>query len=146
MISFGKGMQKNVTEAFKATDLFSTVIVMPGGPTAPSSGDPDGSGPAGIEPGRKGAPSTPRPWPAISRLPGVETAYPDINFPALVGLEGEEEFRLVQVVPAAVAASKAVPVKWGKAYTSDDTNGVVVSRSFVRRLGTGIPRPPWGRR
>ena len=53
-----------------------------------------GVGPAGRAPS-----STTRPWPRSPRLPGVETAYPDINFPALVGLEGEEEFRLVQVVP-----------------------------------------------
>ena len=41
MISFGKGMQKNVTAAFQASDLFNTVMVMPGGPDEPS-GDPDG--------------------------------------------------------------------------------------------------------
>ncbi|MDH4197020.1 MAG: ABC transporter permease, partial [Candidatus Aminicenantes bacterium] len=40
MISFGKGMQKNVTEAFKASDLFNAVMVMPGGGEVPF-GDPD---------------------------------------------------------------------------------------------------------
>ena len=40
MISFGQGMQKNVTAAFKAGDLFNALTVLPGGPETPS-GDPD---------------------------------------------------------------------------------------------------------
>lgn len=144
MISFGKGMQKNVTEAFRASDLFNTIIVSPARPGGPG-GDPDSLRPQAPKPGRPNAVLDAAAVEAISRLPGVDTAYPDINFPALVGLEGEEEFRLVQVVPAAVATSRAVPVKWGKAYASDDANGVVVSRSFLRRLGTADPAAAVGK-
>jgi len=31
MISFGSGMQKNITERFKALDLFNSITVLPGG-------------------------------------------------------------------------------------------------------------------
>ena len=135
MISFGKGMQKNVTEAFKSADLFNSIMVMPGGPSE-AVGDPD-------EPGGRRAERAARTDAVLDdaavaeilKVPGVLTAYPEINFPALVALDGEEEFRLVQVVPAAVAASKAVRVKWGRAYASDDEKGVVISGSFARRLG-----------
>ncbi|RPJ02908.1 MAG: hypothetical protein EHM31_02300, partial [Candidatus Aminicenantes bacterium] len=105
MISFGKGMQKNVTAAFESSDLFNTVMVMPGGPGSPSD-DPDErgtvaeeAGPA--EAGKKDAVLDDAAVAGIAKIPGVRSAYPDINFPALVSLEGEEEFRLIQVVPAA---------------------------------------------
>ena len=85
MISFGTGMQKNVTAAFEASDLFNTLMVMPGGAEVPS-GDPD-------EAGRRDGPrprpeertpfSTPRPWPRSPGSQGVRTAYPDVNIPAL---------------------------------------------------------------
>ena len=144
MISFGKGMQKNVTEAFKASDLFNTLMVMPGGAEAPSMdpdrpGRPDGAG------GRSDTVLDDAAVAAISLIPGVRAAYPDVSFPALVGLEGEEEFRLIQVVPAAVAASKAVPVGWGRAYGSDDEEGVIISRSLARRLGAREPAAAVGK-
>ncbi len=144
MISFGKGVQKNVSEAFRASDLFNTVLVSPARARGPE-GDPDAPRPQAPEPGRPEAVLDAAAVEAIARIPGVETAYPDVNFPALVGLDGEEEFRLVQVVPAAVARSKAVPVKWGRAYASDDEAGVVVSRSFLRRLGAKDPATAVGR-
>ena len=144
MISFGKGMQKNVTAAFEASDLFNTVMVMPSGPEGPS-GDPDERRPAVRETGRKDAVLDAAAVAEISRIPGVRTAYPDINFPALVSLEGEEEFRLVQVVPAAVAGSKAVEVKWGRPYATDNEEGVIVSRTLARRLGTADPAAAVGK-
>jgi putative ABC transport system permease protein len=145
MISFGKGMQKNVTEAFRSSELFNTVMVMPGGPNLPS-GDPDEHPrPPAKTDGRPGAVLDDAAVAEISRIPGVLSAYPDVNFPALVGLEGEEEFRLIQVVPAAVAASKAVKVRWGRAFASDDEDGVVVSRSLARRLGTTDPAAAVGK-
>jgi putative ABC transport system permease protein len=144
MISFGKGMQKNVTEAFKASDLFNSLMVLSAGPEAPST-DPDRPGQARRASGRGDAVLDDAAVAEISRLPGVRTAYADVNFPALVGLEGEEEFRLVQVVPAAVAASIAVRIGWGRAYTSDDEAGVIVSRSLLRRLGMNDPSAALGK-
>lgn len=144
MISFGKGMQKNVTRAFKASDLFTTVMVMPGGAEAPS-GDPDHQRPPAEAPARPDAVLDDASVAAISKIPGVRMAYPDIGFPAMVGFGGREEFRLVQVVPAAVAASGGLMTKWGRAYTSDNEEGVVVSRSLLRRLGAADPASAVGK-
>ena len=138
MISFGKGMQKNVTDAFTASDLFTTIMVMPGGAEAPS-GDPDRQTPPVKAPARPDVVLDDAAVAAISRISGVRTTYAEISFPAMVGFEGAEEFRLVQVVPAAVAASKALKIKWGRSYASDDEKGVVVSRSLLRRLGKTDP-------
>jgi len=138
MISFGKGMQKNVTEAFKASDLFTTLMVMPGGPDVPLR-DPDRPGRTVSSGGRRDAVLDDAAVAEIARIPGVRLAYPDVNFPAMVSLGEKEEFRLVQVVPAAIAASGALKLGWGKSYASDDEEGVVVSQSLLRRLGKGEP-------
>ena len=138
MISFGKGMQKNVTEAFKASDLFTTLMVMPGGPDVPLR-DPDRPGRTASSGGRRDAVLDDAAVAEIARIPGVRLAYPDVNFPAMVSLGEKEEFRLVQVVPAAIAASGALKLGWGKSYVSDDEEGVVVSQSLLRRLGKGEP-------
>jgi len=145
MISFGKGMQKNVTQAFKASDLFNALMVMPGGPASPS-GDPDKpASRAAARAGRPGAVLDDAAVAEIVKVPGVLTAYPEVSFPALVGLEGEEELRIVQVVPAWVVASGAIRVKWGRAYATDDEAGVIVSGSFARRLGTKDPAAAVGK-
>jgi len=144
MISFGKGLQKNVTQAFKASDLFTTVVVMPGG-AEPPGGDPD----------RRPRPAEPAPRPdavlddqavaAISRLPGVRKAYPDISFPAIVGFGKAEEFRLVRVLPASALGAGSPGVKWGRPYASDAEEGVVVSRSLLRQLGQADPAAAVGK-
>ena len=146
MISFGKGMQRNVTLAFKSSDLFTTIMVMPGGPAAGPSGDPDRVGPALKEPARPNAVLDDTAVAAIAKLPGVRLAYPDIGFPAMVGLGQAHEFRLVQIVPAAMAASGALKVPWGRAYSSDDENGVVVSRPLLRRMGLTDPAKAVGQK
>jgi putative ABC transport system permease protein len=145
MISFGKGMQRNVTQAFKSSDLFTTIMVMPGGAEPPSR-DPDRPRPGAKEAVRSDAVLDGAAVAAIAKMPGVRMAYPDIGFPAMVGFGGAEEFRIVQVVPAAVASSSAFAVRWGRAYSSDDDEGVVVSRSLLRRLGAADPAAAVGRK
>jgi putative ABC transport system permease protein len=144
MISFGQGMQKNVTAAFKAGDLFNTLIVLPGGPAAPAR-DPDERRPSAQPAGRPEAVLDDAAVAEIARLPGVLGAFPDISIPALVDLDGEQEFRLVQVVPAAVVLSKAVEIRWGRPYGSDDQVAVIISRSLARRLGTAEPAAAVGK-
>ncbi|HOW84668.1 MAG TPA: ABC transporter permease [Candidatus Aminicenantes bacterium] len=143
MISFGKGLQKNVTRAFEASDLFTTVTVLPGGAEKPG-GDPDGK-PRAKAPGRADALLDDAAVAALARLPGVAMAYPDVSFPALVGLGDRREFRLVQVVPAAAVNSSALRIRWGRAYGSDDENGVVVNRTVLRQLGETEPAAAVGR-
>jgi len=144
MISFGQGMQKNVTAAFKASDLFNTIVVMPGGGLIPFD-DPDRGPRPEEKAGRADAVLDDAAVAGIARIPGVRMAYPDISFPAQVGLEGEEELRLVRVIPAAVLASNAAQVRWGKAFASDDEEGVVVSRTLLRRLGAADPAAAVGK-
>jgi putative ABC transport system permease protein len=144
MISFGKGIQKNVTEAFKTGDLFNTIMVLPGGPSRPS-GDPDAGRKIDHPAARTDAVLDADAVAAIAGLPGVLGAYPDVNFPALVDLDGEQEFRLVQVVPAEALRSKAFGIRWGRTFASDDEAGAIVSSSLARRLGTRDPASAVGK-
>ncbi len=145
MLSFGKGMQKNVTEAFRAAELFHSLTVLPGGAALPE-GDPDDPARELRDRGESGALLDEEALARIAEIPGVEAVYPDIHFPALIGFKDREEFRLVQVIPAAVAASPMIRVAWGKPFASDDEEAVIVSENFLRQLGVGDPASVIGRR
>jgi len=146
MISFGSGMQKNVTESFKALELFNSITVFPGGYIA-AGRDPD-------EPGQRfervAHPSSAildeKVVAEISELKGVETVFPDVNFPAIVRFNGQEEFRLVQVVPARVASSKMIKLQAGKPYLSDDENSVIISNWLLRQLKIKDPSTAIGKK
>jgi putative ABC transport system permease protein len=150
MVSFGRGIQKNVTESFRALDLFNTLTVLPG--------NVPGRGPRRAHQGREAAPpaeatgrgaQTILDEAAVARiagLKGVESAFPDIRLPALVRLDGGEELRLAQVVPAAIAGSRSVVYAAGRAYSSDDDEAVIVAASLLRELGVRDPRSAVGRK
>lgn len=139
MVSFGKGMQKNVTESFRTLDLFNSLTVFAGDFVGSDRLDPD----AGH---RITAPS--RPSQAvlddaavrkIAALKGVEMVFPEIRFPAIVRFNGEEEFRLVQVIPAEAVTSGAFRFSAGRGYSTDDSTSLVLSGSLLRRLGVEDP-------
>jgi putative ABC transport system permease protein len=144
MISFGRGMQRNVTTTFESLELFNVLTVSPGG-SSRHGGDPDDPAPrpaAGEDPSR---PLDDEAAGEIARFPGVETVYPDVNFPALVSLDGKDQLRLVQVLPARVAAGPPFKTAWGRSFASDDERAVVVGRDLLRRLGVADPAKAVGR-
>jgi putative ABC transport system permease protein len=148
MVGFGIGMQKNVTDNFRKLDLFNALTVLP-----------EGAGPAIPSRGRRG-PAQRRTAAAkpdaarlddaavarIAALPGVESAYAEIRFPAVIRFEGKEEFRLVQVLPAASGAFRAASLSAGRMYGSDDERAVVVSRGLLRQFDISDPAGAVGAR
>lgn len=150
MLSFGRGMQKNVTDRFQRMDLFNSMTVLPSDSIpgrAGREGDPDERGPEAPTPaaGESARILDDAAVAAVARIPGVVSAFPDVNFPAGVRLGGREEFRLVQVVPAAIAGSRMLRIPWGTAYAGDDADEAVVSRALLRRLGFEDPARAVGR-
>lgn len=135
MVGFGKGMQKNVTESFEKLDLLNSITVFPGGLLSRNLfRDPDES-PA-IQRAR-------RPETAIldddaikklESLKGVEIVFPEIRFPAIVKIGDSEEFRLVQVVPAKIAASKLIKLEAGKSFVRDDEDAAIIGKSLLRQM------------
>ncbi len=149
MVSFGRGMQKNVTESFRSLELFNTLTVLPGNAArAEPRGRGEGRLPGPPAAATVGAGSILDEAAAarIAGLAGVESAFPDIRLPALVRLDGNEELRFVQVVPASIAGSESIRFAAGRAYGSDDDEAVIISASLLKDLGVDDPGSAIGRK
>lgn len=66
---------------------------------------------------------------------GVETVFPDIRFPAEIGFKDRKEFSFVQVLPAQLIDTKLINLRTGGVYDDKDTGSLIISDSFLRRLG-----------
>jgi putative ABC transport system permease protein len=144
MVSFGKGMQKNVSDQFENLELFNYVTVFS-----------ESLGPLGFEgrsprgqrekresrEGQKESRETEikalddDAIAALQSIKGVESVFPDIRFPAEVRVNEEEVFSLIQVLPAEFAQSTLMILRAGKTYTSDEEDSLIISDSLLRRIG-----------
>ncbi len=145
MVSFGTGMQKNVSESFQSLELFNSITVLPEGFLRGGGRDPD-ERPAVEPPSKKTSAVLDDAAAAkIAALNGVEAVFPEIRIPALIRFNDKEELRLVQVIPARVAASKLVKFSAGKPYASDGDNSLIVSSSLLRQFGLRDPETAVGK-
>ena len=135
MVSFGKGMQKNLTETFRSLDLFNSITVFAEDFMGRERFDPDARTPEEPAAASARAVLDDAAVDKIGQFKGVDTVFPEIRIPALVRFNDREEFRLVQVIPARIVSSKLYRFRAGRGYASDDENSVVLSMSFLRRLG-----------
>jgi len=146
MISFGRGMQKNVTESFRALELFNSITVLPGGfMSERGTQDPDEKRAVSPPSGREESILDDKAAEKIAGLKGVEMVFPEMRIPALVKFNEKEELRLIQVIPAKVAASKLVKYRAGKAYGSDAENSLVISASLLRQFDIQDPQSVLGK-
>jgi putative ABC transport system permease protein len=132
MISFGKGIQKNVSENFRQLELFNYLMVFTDSAWM-RLGDPDSRRPEAPDEGSKAVLDDS----VIEKLKGfegVEAVFADIRFPASVKLNQKEEFVLIQVLPAELARSKLMKLRSGKPYVQDDVWSLIISDSLLRRL------------
>jgi putative ABC transport system permease protein len=161
MFAFGQGIQSNITDQFKKLDLFNYITVLgrrPGG--RPPSFDPDEGGEyreehrrRRVEEGGRGARDANQPTPPlnaqtlrqIEQIKGVQTAFPEVRFPAQVRLGDREEFTMVQVLSSDVVRSGLIQLRAGQAYESNDVNELLISVSLLRRLGVRDPASAVGR-
>ncbi len=133
MISFGKGIQKNVTQGFKQLELFNYFTVFPesalsqlGITNSPQERIPD----------KKANPVLDDQILArFAGMRGVEAVFADIRFPAAVRFNQEEEFVLIQVLPAQIASSSLMKFRGGRSYSADSENSLIISDSLLRRMG-----------
>jgi len=142
MISFGKGVQKNVTDEFNKLELFNYISVSTS--SRKNHADPDQQPSAEDEylaPALVFDKKTRGAEPNIlddtfiqevTSLKGVESAFPEIRFPAMIRFKGKEEFSLIQVLPAYV--TDLMELRVGEVYASDDANSLIISDSMLRRM------------
>ncbi len=145
MVSFGKGMQKNLSETFHSLDLFNSITVFAEDFMRRERFDPDERTPAAPAAESVRAVLDDAAVDKIGQLKGVDTVFPEIRIPALVRFNDREEFRLVQVVPARIVSSKWFRYSVGGGYASDDESSAVLSKSFLRRLGVAEPESAVGK-
>jgi putative ABC transport system permease protein len=148
MFAFGKGMQKNLTDTFNELELFNYIGVYTHSGRHRSAYDPDD--PDARTPETRQEAGRQRPvlddnfLLSLAKVEGVEWALPEIRFPALIRLSDEEEFSLVQVLPADICQAGFVKLRAGKFYTSDDENSLIISDSLLRRLKVNKPEDAIG--
>jgi len=138
MFSFGQGIQDNITNTFNELQLFNYVSVYPRSENNQPPHSPD-------EPNE---PEQAGPHTQIldddfiryvTEIEGVESAFPEIRFPAMIQFNEEEKFSLVQVLPADICQSGLMKLRVGRPYTPADANALIISDSLLRRMKVKEP-------
>jgi putative ABC transport system permease protein len=130
MVSFGVGMQENVTREFRENDLFTSMQVLP----APVDLEKVMSGNLELpESTRALGDSAVQ---AIRALPGVVLAFPDVSFPVTVRLLGREARTTLQALPASLGEFPPFDeLSYGRFYGEDADSSVVLTARVLKDLG-----------
>lgn len=135
MLSFGKGVQKNITDNFKDLDLLNYIAVYPPSeeslfPQPSEEADANQYVPA-LNDEFIGE---------LSQLEGVVLAFPEIRFPALVRFRDEQRFCFIQVFSAPVSQSGLLKIRAGSYYSAGDANSLIISDSLLHRMQVRDPQ------
>ncbi len=141
MVSFGTGMQKNLTDAFTKNDLFTSMNVTPKDLNVDElmSGDLSGIGEMMDE---KPKPLTDSILEAIREMEGVQLAFPDESFAGKLKFNDKEVSKNMQPIPA--AASEFFPYNdllAGELYPHDSSQSVVIKWETLMDLGLIVEYP-----
>ncbi|MBN1972338.1 MAG: ABC transporter permease [Sedimentisphaerales bacterium] len=140
MFAFGKGVQKNITDTFNELGLLNYISVYPRSnryrsPTIPDDPDAPGYVPPVENKSEKARLLDEDFVKELSSLEGVEAAFPEIRFPAMVRFDDKENFEMVQALPAKICNSGFLKLREGSFYNSDDEYSILISDSLLRRMG-----------
>jgi putative ABC transport system permease protein len=144
MFSFGQGIQDNITKTFNELQLFNYVSVYPRSENNHNifhSEDPNAPEQAGSHTQILDDDLIRE----VSKIEGVESAFPEVRFPAMIRFNGEEKFSLVQVLPADVCQSGLMKLRAGQSYTPSDANALIISDSLLRRMKVKEPETVIGK-
>jgi len=141
MVSFGTGMQKNLTDAFTKNDLFTSMNVTPKDLNVDEmmSGDLSGIGKMLDE---KPKPLTDSILEAIREMEGVQLAFPDESFAGKLQFNDNEVSKNMQPIPAAASAFYPYnDLLAGELYPHDSSQSVVIKWETLRDLGLIVEYP-----
>jgi len=134
MVSFGTGMQKNVTSTFRENDLFTSLYV------TPHNVDVDQALQGNIqqlaESLREETPSLDdAALDSIRAIPKVEVAFPEIRFPVKILLDSAETTITLRALPAVMGRFKPFnQLDHGHFFTEDTSRSLIISPRALRRL------------
>ena len=141
MVSFGTGMQRNITDTFEQNDLFTTMFVSTKSVDLEDigSGDPEAMMEAMRAPSVGLTDST---LEALKIIPGVEIAFPEISFPVKVRMWGKETRTTLRALPAAMGEFRPYnKLTFGRFFTDDSASSVVLSWDTLKRLKVLVDDP-----
>jgi putative ABC transport system permease protein len=127
MISFGTGMQKNITDTFKENDLFTSIYITSKEINIEEMTSGDLSDVADMLRGPT-VPLTDSTLQEIKKIPGVEIAFPEIRFPVKVRIGDHETKTHLQALPAAMGSYKPYDDIMAGRFFAEDTSSTLVIR------------------
>ncbi len=135
MFSFGKGVQKNITDNFKELDLLNYIAVYP-----PSEESPLPQSSEKADANQQATALNDEFIEELTKLEGVELAFPEIRFPALIRFRDEQKFCFIQVFSAPVCRSGFLKIRAGKHYSAGDANSLIISDTLLSRMKVKDPQ------
>ena len=134
MVSFGTGMQKNVTSVFHENDLFTSLTVTSQKVNLEHALEGDFEGV--MESLREeGPPLTDEALQKIQEITGVEIVFPEIRFPVKVRIGDEETRTTLRALPTAMSRYKPFSeIPFGRFYPSDTSTSVILHPRVLRNL------------
>lgn len=139
MFAFGEGVQKNITDTFKQLGLSNYINVYPGsGRTSRpfrGHGMNRGRTVTTVQDNNDNKLLDDELIEKLEALEGVEAAFPEIRFPAMVKFDKSELFETIQALPAKICKSGFVKLREGSFFDTDDANSLLISDSILHRIG-----------
>jgi len=130
MVSFGTGMQKNITDAFVSNDIFTSITVTPRKLDFNEIATGDAKLLTEAAKGES-KPLTDSILLAIRSIKGVELAYPNLEFPARVKLLDDSASLTITAMPAALGSYKPYSELLAGSFFPTDSARFVILREEI---------------
>jgi len=141
MVSFGTGMQKNITDAFKANDLFTSMFITSKEVNIEqvTEGNFEGIAEAWKRPA---TPLTDSTLTTIQQIPGVDIAFPEIRFPVKVQIDSHDTRTTLQALPAMMGNKKPFnQLMFGNFFRDDTSKLIVIDWNTLKKMNIFIQDP-----
>ena len=141
MISFGTGMERNITDAFEKNDLFNSLTITARKIDLESIAEGDVSALAGqmTQPVSVLTDSTLK---VISEVEGVQIAFPDFSFPARLKLmDHEREITVAGIPPGLREYPPFVNIAFGSFFDNDSSAMALIRWETLKRMKIIVEDP-----
>jgi len=134
MVSFGTGMQKNITDYFKKNDLFTSIQVIP-------QKIDINEVTSRLESSKKSnekniPPLNTEALEDIRSIQGVDIAFPEISFPVKVRFNDRETRTYLKGIPAELGKHKPFnELLYGNFYQNDTQESIIIDTETLESLG-----------
>ena len=136
MLSLGIGLQQLASRRLVKSGLFDTVVVTSRRDLRNYGREEERNGPAPGESRILDEPARQQ----IEHLPNVLEAYPDIRFVTELRYEDKPHLTMVAALPSSAKSNDAFDGMQGSFFSSDNTDEVILQKSFAEELLGKVPR------